>query len=453
MAWNEPGKDQDPWGGNNKSDGPPDLDQIWQRLRARLSKSGKGGGNGNNGGGSGGAGPSPKLLLLVIPVIAIIWLLTGFFIVQPGAQGVLLRFGSYTKNVAPGLHWYWPTPVGRVISVDTQRVRSASTRGVILTKDESLAEIQVSLQYRVKDPMDYLFVLTNPDRTVEQVLKSAVREVVNTSGLNQVIQEGLSPEELDDAALQNVDLKESEGKTTGNNPMATIPDKLKAAIRKQKQAYPKITNRSRAMLPQNVTEIAQSTLDNYKAGVHIIAINVSYAQPPEAVQGAFEEAIKAREAKERKKNLARAYARQILAETKGQKARILAQAKGYEAQKVQQAKGDVSRFMKVAKEYQLAPEVTHRRLYLETMGEVLANSRLVLAEQDKQGGQGPIMYLPLPGMEQGTKQSSGSSASSQDTTGQSADQAKHSSDNSTGMTTQSGSNGNLNNLRSRDRNR
>src|SRR5699024_2721058 len=145
MAWNEPGKDQDPWGrGNNNGDGPPDLDQIWQRLRSRLSKGGKGGGNGNSGGSGGFSGPGPKLLLLAIPVIAVIWLLTGFFVIQPGSQGVLLRFGSYQHTVASGWHWYWPTPIGSVISVDTQNIRSGSTRGIVLTKDESLAEIEVS---------------------------------------------------------------------------------------------------------------------------------------------------------------------------------------------------------------------------------------------------------------------------------------------------------------------
>src|SRR5699024_4264505 len=115
-------------GGRNNGGGPPDLDQLWRRLRARLSK---GGGNGNGGSG-GGSGPSPALLLWLIPVIAVIWLLTGFFVVQPGAQGVVLRFGNYMHTVSSGWHWYWPYPVGRIISVDTQEVRSASTRGIVL---------------------------------------------------------------------------------------------------------------------------------------------------------------------------------------------------------------------------------------------------------------------------------------------------------------------------------
>src|SRR5699024_10177056 len=142
-------------------------------------------------------------------VIVVIWLLTGFYVVQPGEQGVLLRFGKYTQTVQSGWHWYWPTPIGHVISVDTQNVRSASTRGIVLTKDESLAEIEVSLQYRIDDAMHYLFQLTNPDRTVREVLKSAVREMVGTSRLNQVIQEGVQPEDLETEGLENVDLKES----------------------------------------------------------------------------------------------------------------------------------------------------------------------------------------------------------------------------------------------------
>src|SRR5699024_7785683 len=124
MAWNEPGKGQDPWGGgnNNNGGGPPDLDQIWQRLRARLSKSGNGKRGGGNGGG-GGPSLNPLLILWLIPVIVVIWLLTGFYVVQPGEQGVLLRFGKYTQTVQSGWHWYWSTPIGNVISVDTHNVR------------------------------------------------------------------------------------------------------------------------------------------------------------------------------------------------------------------------------------------------------------------------------------------------------------------------------------------
>lgn len=445
MAWNEPGKGQDPWGGGrNNGDGPPDLDQIWRRLRSRLSK---GGGSGNGGGSSsGGSGFNPALLLWAIPVIAVIWLLTGFFVIQPGAQGVILRFGNYTQTVTSGWHWYWPSPVGRVISVDAQRVRSASTRGVILTRDESLAEVEVSLQYRVSKPMNYLFELTNPDLTVKQVLKSAVREVVNTSGLNQVIQEGVEPEELDDDALENVDLKKSKRAQAESNALATISDELVPAIKEQKQAYPEIKSRSRALLPRNVTKIVQTTLNHYEAGVHIIAVNVSYAQPPEAVQSAFEEAIKAREAKERKKNIARAYARQILAQTTGQKARILAEAKAYKARKVQQAKGDTARFVHLAEEFTQAPEVTRRRLYLQTMGQVLGAASLVLAEKGKGG---PVMYLPLPGATQGLKASPGKQSAGQGTNNSSS--ANRNTGGMDSLTQPSGDN-RSSSLRSRERN-
>lgn len=448
MAWNEPGKGQDPWGGGGRKngDGPPDLDQIWRRFRARLSK---GGGNGSGSGGNtgGGSGPSPALLLWLIPVVAVIWLLTGFFVIQPGGQGVVLRFGNYMHTVTPGWHWYWPSPIGRVMSVDTQQVRSASTRSVILTKDESLAEIEVSVQYRIDNPMNYLFVLTNPDRTVEQVLKSAVREVVNTSGLDQVIQEGVEPEELDSDALRNVDLKKSKDKAPIANPLATIPKKLMPAIKKQQAAYPEIKDRSRALLPNNVSKIVQTTLDHYKAGVHVIAVNVSYAQPPEPVQSAFEEAIKAREAKERKKNLARAYARQILARTKGQKAQILAESKAYKSRKVAQATGDVARFTKLAQEFELAPDVTRRRLYLETMGQVLDNARLILTEQGKNG---PVIYLPLPGMAANTNKSTGKPKAGQTTDSGQAD-ANQDSTSASGALAQPDSSGRSDNLRSRSR--
>lgn len=442
MAWNEPGKDQDPWGGNNKGGGPPDLDQVWQRLKARLTK--KSGGNGGGGSTGGGPGPNPALLLWLIPIVVVIWLLTGFYVIQPGAQGVLLRFGNYTHTVSPGWHWYWPSPIGRIISVDTQRVRSAKTRGIMLTEDESLAEVEVSLQYRVNKPMHYLFQLTNPDLTVEQVLKSAVREVVNTSRLNQVIQEGVSPDELADKALRNVDLKKSDSVEPNANPLRTIPDKLLPAIHKQQRAYPEIKQRSRALLPDNISKIAQTTLNHYQAGIHIIAVNVQYAQPPEPVQSAFEEAIKAREAKTRKKNIARAYAREILARAKGQKANIIAQAKAYKSRKVAQAKGAASRFTQLVEEYEQAPQVTRRRLYLETMGQVLGTAKLILANEGKNG---PVMYLPLPSQAQ--RSSKASDQQESDTQNSSAQQQSNSDARSA---SQSERERNTNSLRSRGRN-
>ncbi len=397
MAWNEPGKGQDPWGGGNKNkggSGPPDLEQIWRRFRARFSQGGGGGNSGGQGGG-GMSGPSPKLLLGLIPLALVIWLLTGFHVVQPGEKAVILQFGRYTETVGSGWHWHLPYPIERVISVDTQRIRSASTRGIMLTKDENLVEVEVALQYRVNEAMNYLFELSNPDLTVEQALRSSVREVVGTSRLNQVIQEGVQPDALSEEALENVDLKEDSGVPPESDPMQTIDDELVEAIKRQQEGYPDIEERSRAQLPENISSILQSTLNEYDVGVSVLAVNVQYAQPPEPVQSAFEEAIKAREAEERKKNIARAYAREILARAEGQEASILLQARGYRASKVARAEGEASRFSLLLAQYEDAPQVTRQRLYLETMGEVLAGSNLVLAEE---GDGGPLLYLPLQEM-------------------------------------------------------
>jgi len=278
------------------------------------------------------------------------------------------------------------------------------------------------------------------------VLKGAVREVIGTSRLNQVIQEGVRPEALTDEAVENVDLKKSESDMPKTDPMKNLPKDLVEAVRSQQASYPVITDRSRALLPVNVNNIVQTTLDHYEAGIHVIAVNVQYAQPPEPVQSAFEEAIKAREEKERKQNIARAYAREILARTSGQTASILAQAKAYKASKIAEAQGDTARFTQLAEQYEKAPEVTHRRLYLETMGEVLGASRLVLTEKGKGG---PMMYLPLPGMQDGARNNPARQNTEQ---GENGFSPMTDNDSTSSTAPDSGSSSSSNNLRSRGRN-
>lgn len=389
MAWNEPGKGKDPWGkGNGKGDAPPDLDEVWRRLRDRFGGRGRGGG-----GGSGGAeGPDPRLFLFAIPVIAVIWLLTGFYVVQPGEQGVVLRFGGYHETTQPGWHWQVPYPVDRVTRVDIQQVRSASNSAVMLTRDENIVDVRVAVQYRVDSAHNYLFNLRSPDETVEQVLKSAVREIVGTSRMNQVIQEGVRVEELAGEELANVDLKETGEERQTGDPLKSINEELVKEIKAQQEAYPEIADRSRALLPENIRRILQFTLDEYASGMRVTAVNVQYSQPPEPVQGAFEEAIKAREEEERKKNIARAYAREIVEQAQGEAAAVVLQARGYRERKIARARGESERFSQLLDEYRRAPEVTRKRLYLETMNEVLSGTGVVLFDQDKGS---PLFYLPL----------------------------------------------------------
>lgn len=446
MAWNEPGKGQDPWGGGNNNGGPPDLDQIWRRVRARFS-----GGKGGNGRGSnGGGGPSPTIFFALVPIALVIWLATGLYVVQPGEKGVILRFGNYIQTSGPGWHWRLPYPVDRVYKVDTQQVRRAGNRAVMLTKDENIVEVEVAVQYRISNAMNYLFQLREPDQTVEQVLRSAVREIVGTSRMNQVIQEGVQVDELEDRALDNVDLKEGSGQPADKDALKDVDESLVSEIKRQQKDYPEITDRSRAKLPANIRKIMQTTLAGYNAGVSIIAVNVQYSQPPEQVQSAFEEAIKAREEEERKKNLARAYARDIVARAQGEKAQILLDARGYKEQKIARARGEASRFTELLTQYENAPEVTRERLYLETMGDVLSASNLVLAEQD--GGKGPLMYLPLKDMLEGAKRNkSAEKAANQGADADGADIRIPLSSGDNGSNS-SGSSKSSNNLRSRDRN-
>ncbi|MES1943713.1 HflK protein [Salinisphaera sp. PC39] len=406
MAWNEPGKGKDPWGGNNnKGDGPPDLDEVWRRLRDRFG--GRRGGGGPGAGGPGG--PDPKLFLFAIPIIAVIWLLTGFYVVQPGEQGVVLRFGAYHDTFGPGWHWHMPYPVDKVIKVDIQQVRSASNSEVMLTRDENLVDVRVAVQYRVDDAHNYLFNLRNPDETVAQVLKSAVREIVGTSGMNQVIQEGVRVDELEDEAIEKLDLKESKETEESEDPLGSVREELVKEIEAQQESYPRIDDRSRALLPENIRKILQFTLDEYESGMRITAVNVQYSQPPEPVQGAFEEAIKAREEEERKKNIARAYAREIVEQAQGEAKALVLEARGYRERKIARASGETERFTQLLSEYSRAPEVTRKRLYLETMNEVLRRTGVVLFDQDKGS---PLFYLPLQELTGGkTSASSGKSGS------------------------------------------
>lgn len=394
MAWNEPGKGQDPWGGGGKNNGgPPDLDEVWRRFRSRF---GGGGNRGSGGGPEGGSdGPPPQLLLLIVPVVVVIWLLTGFYIVQPGEKGVVLQFGAYQSTSTPGLHWRLPYPITRVMKVDTQMVRSAQNSALLLTKDENIVDVRVAVQYRVTNAMDYLFNVRNPEQTVEQALRSAVREVVATSRMNQVIQEGVQVSDIQQDALKNVDLKKSKDEPKKEDALSAIDPDLRARIKEQKKTYPDIERRSRAALPQNISKILQSMLKEYEVGITVTAVNVQYAQPPEPVQPAFEAAIMAREEEELKKNLARAYARKVVARAKGEAAQMLLKARGYREAKIARSQGETQRFTALLDEYQQAPQVTHKRLYLETMGQVLQDSNLILLGSEKGA---PLMYMPLQEM-------------------------------------------------------
>lgn len=449
MAWNEPGKGKDPESGNNRNsgnkggnEGPPDLEQVWKRLRERFGQGGRGSRQGKNGGNGGGFS---SLVFALIPVAIVIWLATGLYVIQPGEKGVTLRLGQYVETVQPGWHWRLPYPITRVLRVDTQQVRRTGNRAVMLTKDENIVDVEVSVQYRITDPMHYLFQLQDPDNTVDQVLRSAVREIVGTSNMNQVIQEGMDVNDVKDQTLSNVNMKENSGKPRKKDGLRDIDKNLVSEIKEKQKEYPEITSRSRAKLPENVLKIMQYTLDQYDSGIELLAVNVQYAQPPEEVQSAFHDAIKAREEEERAKNLARAYARDILARVKGDKAEMMARARAYKQRKIEHASGEAARFAALLDAYRKAPDVTRKRLYLETMGEVLSASNLIIND----GASDSLTYLPLDKVLE--KDSKSSKSSSDDKSSRDHDEADESHDHEEQSSSDDDAQPSVNHLRSRSR--
>lgn len=360
MAWNEPGGNKDPWGGRGGDQGPPDLDEIVRKMQDKMG--GLFGGRKGGGARSGGSGGGFFSIGLIAAVAAVVWLLFGFYIVDEGRRGVELRFGEFSQSTMPGLHWHAPYPIESVELVDVEQrrfvevgYRSAggnSTSGqqtvpreaLMLTQDENIVDIRVAVQYQVKDARDYLFNVRDPDATLKQATESAIREVIGKSKMDFVLTEG------------------------------------------------------RAEVAIQAKLLIQSTLDLYNAGLLITTVNLQDAQPPEEVQGAFVDAIKAREDEERQKQEAQAYSNDIIPKARGAAARVLEEAAGYKLSVIAKAEGEASRFSQMLTEYTKAPEVTRKRLYLDTMETVLANSNKVMVDASKSNN---LLYLPLDQMLQG----------------------------------------------------
>ncbi|APZ43544.1 FtsH protease activity modulator HflK [Acidihalobacter ferrooxydans] len=342
MPWNEPGKDnsgnKDPWGGGQRGGGGSGNFDLERWLRQWLDRLGGKRPQGDGDGPSGFGFSSASIVLLVV-VLAFAWLATGFYIVGPGERGVVLRFGAFAGETMPGPHWHLPYPIATVDVVDTGQIRSAQSKSVMLTKDENIVDVDVSAQYRVRNAERYLFDLRSPNKTLREAMISAIREVVGQSKMDYVVGEG------------------------------------------------------RADIALRTQQIMQKTLDSYKAGLQVIKVNLQDAQPPEQVQGAFADAIKAREDEVRYRNEAEAYANSILPQARGEAARLDEQAQAYKEQVVARAEGDASRFDALLKEYLKAPKVTRERLYLDTMQGVLSSSSKVLI--DTQGKGNSLLYLPL----------------------------------------------------------
>ncbi len=355
MSWNEPGGDKkDPWSGRGDQKGPPDLDEAIRSLQEKLSGFFGGGEEGD--GSSSGAPPWKSLGFVAAGAVAL-WGLSGFYIVDEGTHGVETRFGKYVATTQSGLNWHIPAPIERVDVVDVKQQRyievgyrsggseqtlgSVPKEALMLTKDENIVDVRLAVQYQVKDAKDFIFNIVNPAATLKQVTESAQRGVVGSSKMDFVLTEGRSE----------------------------IVTQIKKEI--------------------------QDVMDNYKSGIQITSVNLQDAQPPEQVQNAFEDAIKAREDEQRLINEAEAYSNDVVPKARGAAARKIQEAEGYKEQVIAQAEGESNRFSKLLMEYTKAPDVTRKRLYIESIESVLSETNTVMI--DVKGGNN-MLYLPLDKM-------------------------------------------------------
>lgn len=336
MPWKEPGKgDKDPW--NSGGDQPPDLDEVFRNLNRKFSRMfGGGGGNSKNrksGSGSGG-------VLGIVVVALVLWVVyDSIHIVDEAEQGVVLRFGAYNRTLPPGINFTLPRPIESMTQINVRNVRSLEDRGYMLTEDENLVEFLYKVQYQVSDAQNFLFEVRGPEITVKHAAESALRESVGTNRLDAIL-EGTQRE----------------------------------AIRLETQ------------------RVLQETLDRYQAGVQINQFNFEDVNVPTAVREAYSDVIRAREDKERFIEEARVHANSVVPEARGKAARITQEAEAYRQTTIALSQGDAERFTQLLEEYQKAPEVTRKRLYLQTMENVLARNKKVLLDADSSGN---VLYLPL----------------------------------------------------------
>ena len=339
MAWNEPGggKDRDPWG-NGGDQGPPDLDEAFRKLQNNLSQ--MFGGKGNRGGGSGGTGKRLSFNALALGGLLLILIYFGLGVYQVDEQekGVVLRFGKLTPEVInPGLHWN-PPVIDNVLIENVTRVRSRPHDSEMLTEDENIVKVKMTVQYVISDIKKYKLQVKSPDQSLYQATESALRHVVGSTEMHQVLTEG------------------------------------------------------RAQLAADVRERIQTYMERYGTGIQVTQVNIEETAPPDAVRAAFDDVIKAREDEVRLRNEADAYANQVIPEARGEAQRYLEQAEGYKQSRIAEATGEADRFNKLYVEYKLAPEVTRERIYLDTIESVMKSSTKVMI--DVEGGNN-LLYLPL----------------------------------------------------------
>jgi len=371
MSLNDPGWGNDPGrgrGGGGRG-GPPDLDELWRDFNKRLSgmlgqrRGGPSGGGGDEGGGGG-----PRLPFLtpgqfgggagvLFGLVVAVWMASGLYIVDASERGVVMTFGRYSETTDPGLRWRLPWPIQKheVINLAGVRTIEIGYRGteknrvpkeaLMLTDDENIVSVQFAVQYLLKSPKDYLFNHRTPDEAVMQAAETSIREVVGKSRMDYVLYEG------------------------------------------------------RDVIAANTQKSIQDILDRYQTGIQIRSVTMQSTQPPEQVQAAFDDAVKAGQDRERHKNEGEAYANDVIPRARGTASRLLEEAQGYRARLIATAEGDAARFTKLYVEYAKAPEVTRQRLYLETMQQVFTNTSKVLIDSRASGN---LLYLPLDKLMQQT---------------------------------------------------
>jgi len=341
MAWNEPGNngnEKDPWGGRGNDQGPPDLEEIIKSVSRKLNGLFGGGKASSGSGGSGGSGISSGLIGGVAILAVVIWAAMGFYSIDESERGVVMRLGELQPEVVqPGLNWN-PPLIDTVEKVNVTRVNSRSYTKDMLTTDENIVSVSIEIQYRVQDPAKFVVVVRDPEVSLDNAAESAIRHVVGGQPMDQVLTQG------------------------------------------------------RVQVAAEILERLQRYMTSYDSGIFVMQVLVRDARPPEAVQGAFNDVIKAREDEQRVQNEALAYANRVVPVARGEAQRIIEQANAYRDEVVARADGEASRFNQLLTEYDKAPQVMRDRLYIDAMQSVLGNTSKVLV--DVEGGNN-MFYVPL----------------------------------------------------------
>jgi len=339
MSGNDSG--QNPWNSRKKQQGPPDLDKLFSQFQKRLRSAVTGKSSGA--GGSSSQFPLSFILYLILFGVFVIWLLSGFYVVKPAEQAAVLRFGRYVEKQGPGLHWL-PSIIEKAYKVNTEMIHQYPYRSEMLTGDESIIDVQISVQYRHADPDAFLFNVADPVQSVQQATASALRQVVGHNDMDDILTKG------------------------------------------------------RQIIKQQVKQVLVSTLSNYHTGIQITDVNLQSAIPPAQVRDAFDDAIRAQEDERRYRRQAEAYRKQILPAAHGKARSIAAEADAYQRNVRLEAQGSTAKFLALLPEYQRATKVTRERMYLSTIQYVLKNNQLVFVDTKQSNN---LIYLPLDKIFQG----------------------------------------------------